>query len=227
MRGSRASDQVSSISYISILYVQMAARNDSMDLPVIDLDIFLNNPQSSPEVQAECKRAADALITYGALVLHDSRVAEKDNQDFLDLLEDYFAQPEEELRKDERPELSYQIGVTLENTEKPKCAVDEPCLDVIQRLAESERPLDIAGHSPDPKCRFFWRMAEPMPYQTEFPSLNAPNVIPQAESLKDRWTPAMDLWGTSMKSAVQNLAEMTAVGLGLPAETFKEAGKYG
>lgn len=142
-------------------------------------------------------------------------------------MEDYFAQPEEELRKDERPELSYQIGVTLENTEKPKCAVDEPCLDVIQRLAESERPLDIAGHSPDPKCRFFWRMAEPMPYQTEFPSLNAPNVIPQAESLKDRWTPAMDLWGTSMKSAVQNLAEMTAVGLGLPAETFKEAGKYG
>lgn len=58
----------------------MAARNDSMDLPVIDLDIFLNNPQSSPEVQAECKRAADALITYGALVLHDSRVAEKDNR---------------------------------------------------------------------------------------------------------------------------------------------------
>lgn len=203
--------------------------NDSvpMDLPVIDLDIFLNNPQDSPEVQAECKRAAQGLITYGALVLHDSRVSEEDNSTFLDLLEDYFAQPEEDLRKDERPELSYQIGVTLENTEKPKCAVDEPCLDVIQRLDPAERPLDIAGHAPDPKCRFFWRMVEKPPYQTEFPGLNAPNVTPDAPGIKERWTPVMNQWGSSMKNAVSNLAEMAAVGLGLPAETFKDAGRYG
>ncbi|KAJ9144753.1 Clavaminate synthase-like protein [Coniochaeta hoffmannii] len=198
-----------------------------MDLPVIDLDIFLNNPQNSPEVQAECRRAAQALITYGALVLHDSRVSEQDNSTFLDLLEDYFAQPEEELKKDERPELSYQIGVTLENTEKPKCAVDEPCLDVIQRLDPAERPLDIAGHAPDPKCRFFWRMVEQPPYETEFLGLNAPNVTPEAPGIKERWTPVMDQWGSSMKNAVSNLAEMAALGLGLPAETFKDAGRYG
>lgn len=65
-------------------------------------------------------------MTYGALIVHDSRVSEEDNVAFLDLLEDYFAQPEEVLRQDERPELGYQVGVTLENTEKPKCAVDEP-----------------------------------------------------------------------------------------------------
>lgn len=178
-----------------------ATDSPTMDLPVIDLDIFLSNPQSSPEVQAECKRAAAALITYGALVLHDSRVSEEDNSTFLDLLEDYFAQPEEQLRKDERPELSYQIGVTLENTEKPKCAVDEPCLDVIERLDLAERPLDIKGHAPDPKCRFFWRMVEKPPYETEFPGLNAPNVIPEAEGVRERWTPVMDQWGTSMKNA--------------------------
>ncbi|KAL0472961.1 hypothetical protein QR685DRAFT_515367 [Neurospora intermedia] len=198
-----------------------------MDLPVIDLDVYLNNPVDSPEVKAECEKAAKALITYGALVLHDSRVAEKDNETFLDLLEDYFAQPEEELRKDERPELSYQIGVTLENTEKPKCAVDEPCLNVIQRLAPEERPLDISGHHPDPKCRFFWRMAEQPPYETKFPGLNADNVVPQAPHIKERWNPAMQQWGTSMKSAVEGLTEMAAVGLGLPAGTFKDAGKYG
>lgn len=177
--------------------------NDSvpMDLPVIDLDIFLKNPQDSPEVQAECKRAAQGLITYGALVLHDSRVSEEDNSTFLDLLEDYFAQPDDELRKDERPELSYQIGVTLENTEKPKCAVDEPCLDVIQRLDPAERPLDIAGHAPDPKCRFFWRMVEKPPYETEFSGLNAPNVTPEAPGIKERWTPVMNQWGSSMKNA--------------------------
>lgn len=199
----------------------------SMDLPVIDLDIFLNQPHELEEVQAECKKAADALITYGALVLHDSRVSEDDNSTFLDLLEDYFAQPEEDLKKDERPELSYQIGVTLENTEKPKCAVDEPCLNVIKRLDPAERPLDISAHSPDPKCRFFWRMVEPPPYKTEFPGLNAANITPEAPHIKERWNPVMNQWGTSMKSAVEGLTEMTAIGLGLPSGSFKDNGRYG
>lgn len=179
----------------------MAAEELSMDLPVVDLDVYLNNPADSDAVKAECAKAAQALITYGALVLHDSRVADKDNDTFLDLLEDYFAQPQDALRKDERPELSYQIGVTLENTEKPKCAVDEPCLDVIQRLHPDQRPLDISQHSPDPKCRFFWRMVEAPPYKTQFPGLNAANITPEAPHIKDRWAPTMDLWGTSMKNA--------------------------
>lgn len=173
----------------------------SMDLPVVDVDIFRSKPRDSPEVVAECKKAADALITYGALVVHDSRVSEEDNTTFLDLLEDYFAQPEEELKKDERPELGYQIGVTLENTEKPKCAVDEPCLKVIERLAPSERPLDIKAHSPDPKCRFFWRMVENPPYKTEFPGLNAANIVPDAQQIHDRWEPVMNAWGNTLRDA--------------------------
>ncbi|KAJ3564573.1 hypothetical protein NP233_g8210 [Leucocoprinus birnbaumii] len=200
----------------------------SMDLPVIDLDLFLSEPRNSEAVIRECKKAADALIVYGALVLHDSRVSEDDNSRFLDLLEDYFAQPEAELKKDERPELSYQIGVTLENTEKPKCAVDEPCLRIIEKLEPSERPLDISAHQPDPKCRFFWKMpVERPPYETQFPQLNAPNVIPQDEEIKKRWSPTMEQWGKAMRTAVADLADMTAIGLGLPAETFRDAGKYG
>lgn len=141
------------------------------------------------------------MIIYGALVLHDSRVSEEDNSTFLDLLEDYFDQPTAELKKDERPELSYQVGVTLENTEKPKCAVDEPCLRIIERLKPTERPLDIMAHQPDPKCRFFWKMSEKPPYETQFPGLNAVNVVPQAENLKLRWPPVMEQWGRSMKDA--------------------------
>lgn len=179
----------------------MATHEVSMDLPIIDLDVFLNSPHDSPAAVAECRKAAEALITYGALVLHDSRVSPEDNEGFLDLLEDYFAQPTEELKKDERPELSYQIGATLENTEKPKCAVDEPCLDVIKRLAPDQRPLDIMGHQPDPKCRFFWRMTEKPPYETKFPGLNSPNVVPEAPQIRKRWTPTMNLWGNSMKNA--------------------------
>ena len=179
----------------------MADNANDMKLPVIDLDLFVHQSASSPAVQAECRRAADALITFGALILHDSRVSSEANDTFLDLLEDYFAQPEEALRKDERPELSYQIGVTLDNTEKPKCAVDEPCLDVIKRLAPDQRPLDISGHAPDPKCRFFWRMNEPPPYETKYPGLNAPNVTPEAEHIKERWAPTMNQWGYAMKDA--------------------------
>lgn len=197
-----------------------------MDLPIIDLDIFLAAP-TSPAALAECTKAARALITYGALVLRDSRAAEADNAAFLDLMEDYFAQPAARLRRDERPEVNYQVGATLEHTEKPKCAVDAPCLDVIRRLAPSERPLDISGHQPDPKCRFFWRMGEPAPYETAFPGLHAENVVPGAEGIRERWRPVMMKWGESMKSAVSALAEMAAVGMGLPASTFSDAGRYG
>ncbi|KAK2461548.1 hypothetical protein APHAL10511_006011 [Amanita phalloides] len=195
-----------------------------MDLPIVNLDVYLSGDQVSTQ---ECKKAANALITYGALILHDSRVSEQDNSTFLDLLEDYFNQPEVELKKDERPELSYQVGVTLENTEKPKCAVHEPCLRVIERLDPAERPLDISVHQPDPKCRFFWKMSEQPPYKTQFPSLNAPNVIPQATGIKERWPGIMEKWGISMKAAVAGLAEMVAVGLDLPAKTFADAGRYG
>lgn len=134
------------------------------------------------------------------------------------MLEDYFAQSPDALKEDERPELSYQVsstlfrrwnltrtlmkvGVTLENTEKPKCAVDEPCLDVIARLDPAERPLDISAHNPDPKCRFFWRMGETPPYETQYPGLNAANVIPKAPHLRDRWPAVMEKWGSSMKNA--------------------------
>ncbi|KAK0246270.1 hypothetical protein EDD85DRAFT_803664 [Armillaria nabsnona] len=199
----------------------------SMDLPIIDLDLFLSQPRHTEVVVNECKKVADALIVYGALLLRDSRVSEEDNSTFLDLLEDYFAQPEDILKNDERPELSYQVGATLELTEKPKCAADTSCLRVIERLEPSERPLDISAHDPDPKCRFFWKMGDLPPYQTQFPSLNASNVVPQAEHIKERWAPVMEKWGTSMKHAVENLADMASIGLGLPAETFREAGRYG
>ncbi|KAF8633015.1 hypothetical protein AX15_001610 [Amanita polypyramis BW_CC] len=205
----------------------MAGQELSMNLPIIDLDLYFSGDPASKDVRKECKKAADALITYGALLLRDSRVSEEDNSIFLDLLEDYFNQPESELRKDLRPELSYQVGVTLESTEKPRCAVHEPCLHVIERLDPAERPLDISAHQPDPKCRFFWRMGEKPTYETLFPSLNASNIVPQAPGIKEQWPVIMEKWGTSMKAGVEGLAEMVAIGLGLPAKLFTDAGRYG
>lgn len=193
-------------------------------LPIIDIDVFR---AGGPDALVECNKAANAIITYGALVVHDSRVKEQDNSVFLDLLEDYFAQPVGDLKADEHPEWSYQVGVTLENTEKPKCAVDEPCLKVIARLDPAERPLDISGHHPDPKCRFFWRMSEQPPYETAFPVVKAQNVVPNAPHIKNRWTPIMQQWGQSMKNAVEDVADMISAGLGIPSKTFSKAGRYG
>ncbi|KAH7338803.1 hypothetical protein B0J17DRAFT_658539 [Rhizoctonia solani] len=193
-------------------------------LPVVDLDVFLADPESSA-AQAEATKAAEALITYGALIVHDTRVTEEHNETFLSLLEDYFAQPTEVLKQDERAQFGYQVGVTLENTEKPKCAVDEPCLRVIERLAPSERPLDINGHQPDPKCRFFWKMQTPPPYPTAFPSLNMTNVVPAA--FAGTWESTLEAWGLKMKEAAEGVARMAAAGLGLDREAFTDAGKYG
>jgi len=195
-------------------------------LPVIDIDLFLKVGSGSKDALEESKKAADALIRFGALIVRDSRVSEEDNEAFLDLMEDYFAQPTEIVKRDERPEYGYQVGVTLENTEKPKCAVDEPCLAIIEKLDPSERPLDISGHQPDPKCRFFWKMnQEKPPYPTEFPQLNMPNVVP--EHFNDVWVERLEKWGNMMKDAVESVAEMIALGLGLNKEAFRDAGRYG
>ncbi|KAH8835503.1 Clavaminate synthase-like protein [Flagelloscypha sp. PMI_526] len=196
-------------------------------LPVIDVDRFLLNPESDELVIEECRKAAQSLISFGALIVKDSRVNSEDNSQFLSLLEDYFAQPEEELKKDSRPEIGWQRGVTLEGIERPKCAVDQECTGIISRLDPNERPLDVSGHHPDPKCRFFISMSQDPPYETQFPGLNAANVVPERPDLKERWIPTTEKWGNCLKTAVENITEMVAIGLDLPRKTFREAGKYG
>ncbi|KAF9973328.1 hypothetical protein BGZ73_003440 [Actinomortierella ambigua] len=199
--------------------VQAQATTDL--LPIIDLGIFLSTPDS-PEAIAECKRAADAIRDFGALIVKDPRVTEKENNDFIDMIEDYFAQPTEVKLKDARPEYGYQVGVTPELTEDPKCPKDPHCLDIIDHIPEKNRPLEF--HGPDPKWRFFWRIGE-TPEETKFPRLNAAPVVPEA--FKDVWTNTMDAWGNTLHRAVVGVSEMIAVGFGMPAKTFSDMTKYG
>jgi len=210
----------------------MADSNNTTDLvlPIVDLAPFLTDA-SSPIAHAQCLVAANALITYGAVLVHDPRVPHAANDAFLDLLEDYFAQPTALLARDQRPELGYQVGVTLENTERPRCASHAPCLATIARLDPAERPLDIiSAPAADPKSRFFWRIGDPpAAADTAFPLLNAHNVIPDiaACDIKTRWPATMSLWGTTMRGAVDTLADMLAVGLGLEPLVFRAAGARG
>ncbi|GAA5869234.1 hypothetical protein JCM16303_000402 [Sporobolomyces ruberrimus] len=191
----------------------------SYALPIVDLDAFLASSTSKEGTEA-AQLTARALIEYGALIVKDTRVSEEANQTFLDLMEDYFAQPLEELEKDF---VNYQVGVTLENTEKPKCHSNAACQAIIAALDPAERPLDLEGGNADPKCRFFHRMGKTPP-QTAFPSLGMENVVPAAFP---NWTHEMEQWGTQIKQAVEGVSEMLAVGLGLERDTLTKAAEFG
>ena len=80
-------------------------------IPVIDLTKGTNDIN-------ECENAAKGLEIYGAIVVKTDKYY--NNDEFMDLVEDYFNQPIEELRKDERPQHSYQVGATI-GQEKAKC----------------------------------------------------------------------------------------------------------
>ncbi|KAK4703465.1 hypothetical protein P7C70_g2753, partial [Phenoliferia sp. Uapishka_3] len=191
-------------------------------LPIIDLDAYLASPISAAG-QTQAAACVEALVTYGAFVLRDSRVSEHANDCFLDCMEDYFAQHEEELVKDTRPQYHYQVGATLENTEKPKCHSDDDCRAVIASLSPEERPLDLEGGKADPKCRFFHRMGISPP-TTAFPSLGKENVTPAAFAAN--WASNMEDWGVQIKYAVEDVARMLGDGLGV-GDALVEAGKYG
>ncbi|KAK8849815.1 hypothetical protein IAR55_005151 [Kwoniella newhampshirensis] len=193
-------------------------------ITVVSLDEFLRDP-ASDEGRAQASAAAESLITTGALIVRDSRAPKIANDRFLDLFEDYFEQEDEVLKVDERPEVGYQVGVTLENTEKPKCASDEDCRAIIDLLDIDERPVDLNGHGADPKCRFFHRMSEAPTYKSHFPVLEAPNVTPK--KFQDTWEERVNEWGGFMKQAVEGVTRMLALGLGLDENTFTNAGRYG
>ena len=57
-------------------------------------------------------QAAQILVDTGILIVRDPRVDGKDNDVFLDTVEDYFNQEYELKMKDARPECGYQVGVT-------------------------------------------------------------------------------------------------------------------
>ncbi|KAJ3857069.1 hypothetical protein EV368DRAFT_71286 [Lentinula lateritia] len=186
------------------------------------LDIFLADPLS-PAAVAETKKTADALVTYGALVIKDSRINEEDNENFLNLLENYFAQSKEIIKKDIHKEWAYQVGVMPELTLKLKCIFEESCMDIIEKLDPNKRPLDVSGCPSDSKIRFFWKMSTPPPYKMEFPLSSIPNII--SDAFANVWQTMLETWGNTLKTV--NMAELATLGFGLPHLVSTNMAKYG
>ncbi|KAJ3052772.1 hypothetical protein HK097_005698 [Rhizophlyctis rosea] len=194
--------------------------SSTLQLPTIDLIPFLDDPSSDASL-AECRKAAEALQSFSALTIRDPRVSEEHNSVFLDMMEEYFAQSTEAKEKDARPEVGFQVGVTPENKEVPRCGKDERCKELVEKMEPENQPLNFDG--PDPKWRFFWRIGE-TPKETKYPQLNADPVVPAGFP---QWREIMDGWGGRMHEAISTLSEMLAIGFDLPRDTFTQLTKGG
>lgn len=189
---------------------------NTLNMPVVDLEVYFNRDKDPEMYEKECKRVADALHLYGIVVVKDPRVFEQDNDTFIDMMERYFALSDG--KRDARPEVAYQVGVTPSNTEKPK----DFC-NTFGAYGPDDKPLTLCPPEHDPKWRFFWRIG-PKPKETKFPALNAAPVIP--EEIPE-WPKVMDNWGNKMIDALFVLAEMAAVGFDMESDSFTKMMKYG
>jgi hypothetical protein len=79
-------------------------------------------------------QVARILEKTSCLLIRDPRVSEADNNTFLDTLEKYFEQPHDAKMADARPDSHYQVGVTPEGVEFPRCAVDPSCQDFVAEV---------------------------------------------------------------------------------------------
>jgi isopenicillin N synthase-like dioxygenase len=110
------------------------------------------------------------------------------------------------------------VGATPSRTELPRNHCER-----MKAFKDADKPLSLCPPEKDPKWRFFWRMGE-RPPATAFEQLNAAPVVPAAIP---EWPTVMDAWGTKLLDASVSVAELAAIGFGLPADTFASRMRFG
>lgn len=115
-------------------------------LPIFDISPYLSR-RGGDHGEALCRGVAESLKRSGALVVVDPRVDSRANSRFIDVMEAYFGQPSDVKLRDARPHLHYQVGVTPEGIERPRCLNDQSILDLIDQLGQATMPLPRGGHT--------------------------------------------------------------------------------
>lgn len=128
-------------------------------------------------------------------------------------MEDYFQQTSDKYYKgekltDAKPEFHYLSGVTPEKIERARNHHEK-----VKHLPEEDKPLSPFPPTLDMKWRYMWNIGE----RPQGGADNFPKVIP--DGFPD-WENKMNVWGKRLISAGTTAAEMAAVGLGLPEDTF-------
>jgi hypothetical protein len=192
-------------------------------LPVIDLAplvrLLEKEQQEQPitaaaldadqAVAAVCRDVASSLTTTSCLLVRDPRVDAAASDAFLVALGAYFARNEALKLRDCRPHLHYQVGATPPGVETPRCVADPSiCEEALKSHAPEHRATLPRGA--DKKWRFFWRIGE-RPISTDFPELNAADVVP--EGLEASWPLTMNAWGGALLRTTEAVAVAAARGL--------------
>lgn len=135
-----------------------STQRSSLDMvPVIDVQRFL---EKLPGWEEECLKVADCLNKFGILIFRDPRVNEQENEDYIDLMEQYFENTSSkfyagETLKDAKPEYHYQTGVTPEKVEKARNHYDK-----VKDLPEEDRARSTFPPDYDAKWRYMWKIGE-------------------------------------------------------------------
>lgn len=178
------------------------------DIPVVDLKPFMEQGD-----QSACQSVAESFHKYGICIIRDPRVDMKDNDDYIDLMEEYFEKKGQqyyagEVLKDQKPEYHYLVGVTTEKVEKARRHEKK-----MKEFTEENQPVSPIDPVYDAKWRFYWKIGE----RPNDAMDNFPQVIP--DDFPD-WDQKMDKWGYKLHSAVFTVAEMAAIGMGIEKDTF-------
>lgn len=185
----------------------------------------LMEPSRYPTVRAHNGRAlrelghevCERLERYGIIVVRDQSIDHTPARELLAMCADYFAQPDNVLMRDARPDLFYQSGVTPPGMEKP--------LDhsrIITHLQEPHKPATQAHlRRGDPKWRWMQFVGTPPTWETAYPQLNPwglERVVPQG--FENRWHTVMDNHAALVLDVAHRLAALIALGYGLSADTL-------
>jgi len=137
------------------------------DLPIVNLADFLNTDRSqnscenlSEDILSTCKSVAESFHKYGILIIRDPRVNMQDNDEYIDLMENYFDTQSKDYYAgrhldDEKPEYHYLVGVTTEQKEKARRHEKK-----INSLAPEHKPVSPVEPVWDAKWRYYWKIGE-------------------------------------------------------------------
>jgi isopenicillin N synthase-like dioxygenase len=189
-------------------------------VPVVGTDSFLNR---KGEYLLDCKKVIKAFEETGCLIIRDPRVNQSHNDEVLTMMEKFFDDRSKKYYKKEPvkdifPQYSYQVGATPELKERARthCELAEKMTGDNKPITECPPPLDA-------KWRYFWKIGEQNTEEDDN-TINPPQHFPEDFP---EWEEVMNRWGYLLIDCCTTVAQMLAVGLDFPEETFTEKLKKG
>ncbi len=192
---------------------------ETVEFPVVDMAGFVAGSRSSA-VYDQCRIGANVMLQYHIGIFRDPRFSSEGRNRFFRMMQRYFSQDREIIRRDVRRHPSKVLGVAMLGQEHAR---DHSAW--AQRLPPQHRPYTTAEDRwrGDPKYRFHWRAIHPDVRRTmagtpALAELLADQIVPVG--FEDEWAEVMDDRSNSILTAIFDASRMVAIGLRLPEETF-------